>query len=142
MKTKMALALSLVLVMLAANAQPSVEQQIKDVLNRQTLAWNQGDLEGYMQTYWKSDSLMFIGKNGVQWGWQQTLANYKKSYPSPAAMGQLSFEIVTIRQLSENYCYVVGRWMLQRSIGNLSGHFDLLLKKLNNNWVIVSDHSS
>jgi len=127
---------------LLCQAQSKDEQQIRHLLTMQTQSWNRGDIEGFMQTYWKSDSLMFIGKSGVQWGWQQTLNNYKKSYPDITAMGQLSFDILQIRKLSNEYYYVVGKWMLQRTIGDLSGHYDLLLRKINGKWVIVADHSS
>ncbi|HET7897459.1 MAG TPA: DUF4440 domain-containing protein, partial [Flavisolibacter sp.] len=122
--------------------QSSDEGQIRKLLATQTEEWNRGNLEGFMQTYWKNDSLMFIGKNGIQWGWQETLANYRKSYPDTTAMGRLSFDILVIKKLSPEYYYVVGKWMLQRSIGNISGHYNLLLQKIKGQWVIVADHSS
>jgi ketosteroid isomerase-like protein len=95
-----------------------------------------------MQTYWQSDSLMFIGKNGVVWGWQKTLDNYKKGYPDTAAMGKLSFDIIQVKKLSDEYHFVVGKWMLKRSIGDLSGHYTLLMRKIKVQWKIVADHSS
>lgn len=124
------------------HSQSKDEQEIRRLLATQTQEWNRGDIEGFMQTYWKSDSLMFIGKTGVHFGWQNTLNNYKKSYPDTTAMGKLSFDIITVRKLSPEYYYVVGKWMLQRSIGDLSGHYDLLLKKIKGKWYIISDHSS
>lgn len=127
---------------LLAHTQSKDEQEIRQLLATQTQTWNRGDIEGFMQTYWKSDSLMFIGKSGVHFGWQETLNNYKKSYPDTTAMGKLSFEIITIKKLSPEYYYVVGKWMLKRSIGDLGGHYDLLMKKINGNWYIISDHSS
>jgi uncharacterized protein (TIGR02246 family) len=125
-----------------ANAQSKEEKDIRALLAAQTTAWNRGDIEGFMQTYWKSDSLMFIGKTGVHWGWQETLENYKKGYPDTTAMGQLSFDIIQVKNLSPEYYYVVGKWMLKRSIGDLSGHYDLLLRKIKGKWYIISDHSS
>lgn len=125
-----------------SQAQSKDEQQIRNLLQTQVEAWNRGDLEAFMQTYWKSDSLMFIGKNGIKWGWNETLANYKKGYPDTAAMGKLSFNIIQVKRLSVIYCYVVGKWMLTRSIGDISGHYDLLLRKIKGRWVIISDHSS
>jgi uncharacterized protein (TIGR02246 family) len=125
-----------------SQAQSKDEQQIRNLLQTQVEAWNRGDLEAFMQTYWKSDSLMFIGKNGIKWGWNETLANYKKGYPDTAAMGKLSFNIIQVKRLSVMYCYVVGKWMLTRSVGDLSGHYDLLLRKIKGKWVIISDHSS
>lgn len=118
------------------------EAMIRQLLAKQTEAWNRGDIESFMQTYWKSDSLMFIGKNGVTYGWSNTLNNYKKNYPDTISMGRLSFDILWVERLSPDYFQVIGKWRLQRSIGDLAGHYSLLIKKINGNWVIVSDHSS
>jgi ketosteroid isomerase-like protein len=124
-------------------AQSSLKQ-IEHVLQTQQNAWNQGDIAVYMQGYWKSDSLTFIGKKGITKGWQHTLDNYKKSYPDATSMGKLSFDIITIEVLSDTHAYVVGKWHLQRaeSKGNLQGHFTLLFQKIKGTWFIVSDHSS
>lgn len=126
----------------AGHAQSSDEKEIRQSLASQTESWNRGDIEGFMSTYWKNDSMMFIGKSGVNWGWDATLANYKKSYPDTAAMGRLSFELIQVQQLSPEYFFVVGKWMLKRSIGDLSGHYNLLFRKINGKWLIVADHSS
>lgn len=123
-------------------AQQSDEEKIRGVLAAQTDAWNRGDAEGFMQGYWKSDSLLFIGKSGVTRGWEKTLANYKKGYPDTAAMGKLSFDIISVKQLSPDYAFVIGKWMLKRSIGDLSGHYTLLFRKRKGLWTIVADHSS
>lgn len=127
-----------------ARSQSRDEASIKQLLTIQTESWNSGDIEGFMQTYWKSDSLTFIGNSGVHFGWRETLTNYKKAYPDTTAMGKLSFDIITIKRLSSEYYYVVGKWMLKRSIGDLSGHYDLLLKKIDGKWllfpIIVPDH--
>ncbi len=123
-------------------SQPNDELTIRKVLDNQIKGWNNGDIEGFMQGYWKNDSLMFIGKNGIHWGWQTTLENYKKNYPDTAAMGKLSFDILVVKKLSPEYFYVVGKWMLTRSIGDLSGHYNLLFKKINGIWLIIADHSS
>jgi hypothetical protein len=122
--------------------QKDDEQQIRDILDRQTEAWNRGDLDNFVNGYWKSDSLMFIGKSGVTYGWESTLKNYKKGYPDTAAMGKLAFNILHVTRLDHQYFQVVGKWALTRSIGNVSGHYTLLFKKINGEWVIISDHSS
>jgi ketosteroid isomerase-like protein len=135
--------LSLFLVIsLPALCQSKDEIEIKKVLSVQTDSWNKGDIEGFMKTYWHSDSLLFIGKNGVRHGWQAALDNYKKGYPDTIAMGKLSFDIILIKKLSPEYYYVVGKWNLSRTIGDLSGHFDILLRKIKGQWAIIADHSS
>lgn len=121
--------------------QQTDEQQIKTLLNQQALDWNKGDIEAYMQGYWHSDSLVFIGKNGPKYGWQTTLANYQKSYPDKSAMGELSFEFIKI-ECHEATAFVIGKWSLKREKDNPGGYFTLYLKKINGKWLIVADHSS
>jgi len=127
---------------LIAFTQPVDELTIRKVLDDQVKAWNQGNIEGFMQGYWKNDSLMFIGKSGINWGWQKTLENYKERYPDTTAMGKLSFDIILVKRLSPEYYYVVGKWLLNRSIGDLGGHYNLLFRKINGKWFIIADHSS
>ena len=116
---------------------------IRRVLREQEAAWNRGDLSAFMQGYWQSENLEFIGKNGLKKGWQQTLDNYKTSYPDAATMGKLDFTVFSIEVLGKIAAYIVGKWHLTRpDKGDLHGAFTLLWKKINGKWLIVSDHSS
>ncbi|MGB0423432.1 MAG: YybH family protein [Flavobacteriales bacterium] len=115
---------------------------ISEAMNRQEGAWNKGDLDAFMLGYWESDSLTFIGKSGVNKGWATTLNNYKKSYPDTSSMGQLTFTNLEMHKLGENHAYVIGKWYLQRSMGDIGGHYSLIWRKIDGNWVIISDHSS
>ncbi|WP_207511171.1 YybH family protein [Longitalea luteola] len=123
-------------------AQDNDEQAIRKILGDQTTAWNSGNLEAFMKGYWNSDSLMFIGKSGVTYGYQNTLTNYKKNYSSADAMGKLTFDLIKVQRLSPEFYFVVGKWNLQRKIGDVGGHYNLLFRKINGTWVIVADHSS
>ncbi|MEO6488705.1 MAG: DUF4440 domain-containing protein [Ferruginibacter sp.] len=142
MNKKLFLFFSLVFTFLISIAQQKDEMIIRNSLHDQTKAWNAGDINSFMATYWQSDSLMFIGKTGITYGWEKTKQNYIKSYPDTTTMGKLDFEILQIKRLSVLYFSVVGKWHLTRSIGDLNGHFTLLYKKIKGRWVIVSDHSS
>ncbi len=124
------------------HAQSPDETAIRQLLDQQTAAWNRGDIDRFMEGYWENDSLMFIGKSGVTYGWTNTLNNYKRGYPDTAAMGKLRFELLTVKRLSDEYYFVVGKWFLQRSIGNIGGHYNLLFRKIKGKWVIIADHSS
>ena len=127
---------------LQTKAQTADDIIIRKTLAEQSAAWNEGNLEKFMIPYWHSDSLMFIGKNGPTYGWENTLKNYKKGYPDTAAMGKLDFDIINMKRLSVLYYSVVGKWHLKRSIGDVGGVFTLLFKKIKKQWVIVQDHSS
>lgn len=126
-------------------SQSDIKEQninaIKSVLNNQAIAWNKGDIKEYMQGYWKNDSLKFIGKKGISYGWETTLKNYEKGYPDKATMGTLNFELLAIDIHSPEIAYVVGNWKLKREKGDIGGIFTLLMKKINGEWKIVVDHT-
>jgi hypothetical protein len=128
--------------LLPAQQRDRDKAEILSILDRQTRDWNRGDIDGFMVGYWNSDSLKFIGKSGITYGYKQTLNNYKKNYSDTAQMGKLSFQILDVRRLSDKNYFVIGKWMLKRTVGDLSGHYTLLFEKKNGRWVIVADHSS
>ena len=134
--------LGFLLLSVALNAQSTDEKNIRKILADQSAAWNNGQLDAFMKGYWPNDSLEFIGKNGIIYGWQKALDNYKKGYPDTTAMGKLNFEILKIKKLSSKYFFVTGKWYLNRTIGNVGGIFTLLFRKIKNNWFIVVDHTS
>jgi hypothetical protein len=123
-------------------AQSKDEKAILQLLNEQTVSWNKGNIDLFMTGYWNNDSLMFIAKNGITYGYQNTLNNYKRNYSDTIKMGTLTFNIIKVQRLSKQYAYVVGKWFLKRSIGDLSGHYTLLFRKMNGKWFIIADHTS
>ena len=123
-------------------AQNADEKAIRKLLEDQTKHWNQGNIDAFVRGYWKNDSLMFIGKSGVTYGYQNMIDNYKKGYSDTVQMGKLAFDIIRVKKISNEYYFVVGKWFLKRSIGDLNGHYTLLFQKINGDWVIVVDHSS
>ena len=122
--------------------QSGDEAEVRKVLANQNAAWNRGDVDAFMVGYWDNDSLMFVGSSGITYGYKNTLSNYKKRYPDTAAMGKLTFNLIEVKRLSQEYYHVTGKWHLQRSIGDVGGHFTLVFRKINGQWVIISDHSS
>ena len=139
---KLIFLLSFLLVTVPLFGQEQSEKEVLKELDRQLQCWNNADLDCFMQGYWKSDSLMFIGKSGVNYGWQTTYDNYKKSYPDKSSMGSLEFEIINSSEISKNSVFIVGKWKLVREAGNLEGHFSLLWRKVDSHWVIIADHTS
>jgi len=118
------------------------KQAILKVLETQLIAWNNGDIDGYMQGYWKSDSLMFVGKTGPVYGWRKTLDRYKKAYPDKAAMGKLTFTVLKVDLLDKTNAFMLGAWRLDREKDAPGGYFTLWFRKINGAWVIAVDHTS
>ena len=119
---------------------------VRNVLAVQQDAWNRGDLEAFMQGYWKSDEIRFAGGDSFKYGWQATLDGYRKSYPTAAAMGKLDFDVVELRELGPDIAYVFGKWRLTRANEAPDkaphGLFTLMFERKNGDWVITRDHSS
>ncbi len=130
------------MLLLAAFSFAQDQKAITNLLEKQRLAWNRGDLDGYMQGYWKSDSLLFVGKTGPKYGWKTTLENYKKNYPDDSAMGTLTFKILQVNVLDLKNAFVLGAWHLKREADEPEGFFTLWLKRIKGEWKIVADHSS
>ncbi|MCK0123847.1 nuclear transport factor 2 family protein [Gelidibacter sp. F2691] len=140
------------LILLTFSCKPNIENQhvpseaeavtsIKKVLADQEIAWNRHDLEGFMQGYWKNDSLKFYGSKGLTTGWDKTLANYKKGYPTQAESGTLKFVINDISKIENNSYIVFGEFHLERSIGNTNGIFTIIFKYIDGQWKIIADMS-
>jgi len=123
------------------------KNDILSVLKTQETKWNEGDIQGYMEGYLHSDSLQFITKKGVTYGWNHTLEKYKKSYPDKAAMGYLQFDVIDIGAICENKAIMNGKWTLTTSASNdiknvIIGYFTLIWQKINGRWYIIIDHTS
>ncbi|MBS1688289.1 MAG: DUF4440 domain-containing protein [Bacteroidetes bacterium] len=123
-------------------AQNKDERAIRGMLTTQVAEWNKGNIAGYMHGYWQNDSLVFIGKNGPNYGYSNTLTRYQKAYPDAAHMGKLTSTIISMKKLSPDYYFIIGKWQLTREAGDLGGSYTLLLHKIRSKWVIIVDHSS
>ncbi|MEQ6123112.1 nuclear transport factor 2 family protein [Pseudotenacibaculum sp. MALMAid0570] len=114
---------------------------ILSIIKNQEKAWSNHDLEGFMQGYWKSDSLKFYGSSGLTYGWNKTLEGYKKRYPTKEHTGTLVFKVNDITQIESNSYYVMGEYHLTRVVGNANGVFMIIFKKMDGEWKIVADMS-
>ncbi|EDM45133.1 hypothetical protein SCB49_03394 [unidentified eubacterium SCB49] len=114
---------------------------ILKVMRDQEIAWSKNDLEGFMQGYIKSDSLKFYGKSGLTKGWQKTLDNYKKGYPTKEHSGTLTFKVNDISPIESGSYWVMGEYFLSRTVGDANGVFMIIFKNINGEWKIVADMS-
>jgi hypothetical protein len=128
------------LLSLCVHGQKSVT--VQQVLSKQLIEWNRGNIDGFMEGYWKNDSLQFLSSKGITYGWQNVTNNYKKSYPTKERMGNLDFEILSEKVINENHRMIIGKWKVIDAEGENSGYFSLLFRLIDGNWKIVLDHTS
>jgi beta-aspartyl-peptidase (threonine type) len=122
--------------------QSSAKAQIESLLKTQQSDWNRGDVEAFLQGYWRSPDVTFSGSSGVARGWDGLMQRYKKAYPDRASMGQLTFSSLEFRELGPTAYLVLGQWHLARSSGDIGGVFTLVFQKFPEGWKIIHDHTS
>ena len=127
-------------------AQKIVEKSdslaIVSILFKQQEDWNKGDIDAFMEGYLKSDQLVFSGSSGPIYGWNATKERYKKNYSSRLLMGSLTFDVLNLISLSPTVAQLQGKFYLTREIADSSGFFTLTWVKIEDQWLIISDHTS
>ena len=124
------------------NIKEADSLKILSVLETQRLAWNNFDIDEFMQGYLKSDKLVFSGSSGPIYGWDFVKDRYLNTYSSNELMGYLDFEINDLFLITKKVAILLGKFNIKRDNENLSGYFTLVFKKIKGNWYIVSDHTS
>ncbi len=111
-------------------------------LMAQAAAWNEGDLEGFMKGYWKSDELKFVSGAAITKGWDAALKRYRDRYAGGSGLGQLGFEKLDVKMATDDVAIVTGRFTLLNNNEASSGLFSLVMRLDNGAWRIVHDHTS
>jgi beta-aspartyl-peptidase (threonine type) len=126
----------------ASTRNEGVREEIEKVFHAQQGSWNRGDVDAFMEHYWKSDDLTFSSGGKTTRGWQATLTRYKERYPTRDSMGRLTLSEFEITPLGDAAALVLGHWKLDRANEPIGGNFTLVLRKIDGRWVIVHDHTS
>lgn len=116
--------------------------EIQNVLHAQQDAWNRGDIDAFMNGYWRSEKTVFVSGDRVTRGWQKVLDRYKQKYSDRAKMGTLTFSELEITPLSADSAVALGAWKLKRASDEPHGHFTLIFRHLPEGWRIIHDHTS
>jgi len=135
------LLISILIFSCSKDTEQEDKNAILSIMKVQEKAWSNNDLEGFMEGYWKNDSLKFYGSSGLTYGWQNTLDNYKKRYPTKDHSGILNFTIDNISKIENESYFVMGQYHLKRNVGDANGVFMIIFKEVNGEWKIIADMS-
>jgi len=144
MKTCLQILAAILVGILSASASPAASEDIRQVIDKQQAAWNQGDLKAFMAGYWNSPDLTFFSGARESKGWQAALDRYKKTYQGAGKeMGKLEFANLRIEMLGPEAAFVRGEFHLAMSDGKTPhGLFTLIFKKFPDGWKIIHDQSA
>lgn len=120
----------------------AIEADIRALLERQSGAWNEGDLVRFVADYLDSPRMRFVSGGSVRYGASDVLDRYRRNYPDRAAMGMLTFTDLDVRVLSDEFVFVFGRYNLERENDAPTGLFTLLFERTTDGWKISHDHTS
>ena len=130
------------LIIYSQNLSRSDSLKIVNVLESQKIAWNNNDINEFMNGYLNDNKLVFSGQTGPVYGWKSTKERYLTKYNSKELMGKLKFDIDNIFIVKRGVAILLGKFYLEREIGDASGFFTLVFKKVKGKWYIISDHTS
>ncbi len=123
-------------------AADTASADILAVMKSQQDYWNAAKIPEFVQYY--ADDCVFFGKSKTV-GREAVRKRYEKTYPTPDAMGQLTFSQLEVTMLDPNVAIVLGHFHLERTAaggGNADGVFSLVFQRKSNRWQIVLDHTS
>ena len=126
----------------ASTDEAWIAVSVEQVLLTQQQTWNDGNIDRFMDHYWKSDNLTFSSGGQTTRGWDETLKRYRDRYPTPEKMGKLKFDNLEVTPLGNSAALVLGQWHLERETEPLNGNFSLVVRKIDDRWLIVHDHTS
>jgi len=119
------------------------EKAIRSVLDGQVVAWNKGDLDGFMAGYWNSQKLFFISGAKTSQGWKAVKERYVQTYKSEGKeMGTLAFSELNVDVLAADAAVVRGKWELKLSKETVRGWYTLVFRKFPDGWKVTHDHTS
>jgi beta-aspartyl-peptidase (threonine type) len=134
---------------IASNDKPSLTAEsdsigaaVETTLRAQEDAWNRGNIDAFMEHYWNSEDLTFSSGGATTRGWEATLNRYRERYPTREQMGRLTMIGIEITPLGDSAALVLGQWSLERESEPVSGNFSLVVRRFDDRWLIIHDHTS
>ncbi len=115
----------------------------EEMLAESAAAWNEGELEKFLDDFLESPTTTYIGEEGLSAGYDEIRERYAPSFETGAMRDSLRFESVRTRRLGAIYGLVTARWVMVRDdTVTGSGPLTLVVRRVAGAWKIIHDHSS
>src|ERR1700730_6426412 len=118
------------------------EKEIYDEVNRAVEAWNRHDLDGYLESFWRSDSLILVVEGETVRGWDLLSKALHTGYPNPSEMGNLTLDRVQVQMLSSDLALALTWDTVSFPKKKEFGTSTIVMKKLPEGWRVAVMHTS
>lgn len=120
---------------------------IQAVLDAQIVAWNRGDIDGFMAGYWNSPDFVYVGNKTVTRGWKAMLDRYHQSFTAADGktlpLGTLQLNDTQITSLGTGAALVWGTYtVVSPDRKRRGGLYTLVMRKFPEGWRTVYDRTS
>jgi len=116
------------------------KKMLISILEKQEADWNSGNLNAFLSAYWHSDTLVTVNVRGVQYGMDGLERYMKRNFPDSSSMGRLDYDVIHISLIGENDALLTGKWLRKNDKKFRGGYFSILLRRIHNRWIIISEH--
>lgn len=121
----------------------SLENEIIATIHESAVAWNRGELDGFMSYYKKTTELRFAANASVSKGWDKARQAYVKSFADKENMDSLKFSELDVEVITNDRALVFARFTnVKKDKSVKTGLTTLYMIKENGDWKILYDHSS
>jgi hypothetical protein len=122
------------------NNDPATKEIIR-VMNNSAKEWNEGKLDGFVDLYDPTATMMMptgpVGMSGIKDLYQ------KKYFKGKMPKQNLRYSEMKVRLLGSNYALLTGAFTLYgNNLPERSGRYSLVMIHAKNGWKILHDHSS
>jgi|HubBroStandDraft_2_1064218.scaffolds.fasta_scaffold335704_1 uncharacterized protein (TIGR02246 family) len=118
------------------------EKEIYDQVNRAVEAWNRHDLDGYLDGFWRSDSLILVVEGETVRGWDLLSKALHTGYPNPTEMGNVTLDRVQVQMLSSDLALALTWDTVSFPKKKEFGTSTIVMKKLPEGWRVAVMHTS
>ena len=116
---------------------------IAAMLEESAVAWNRGDLDGFMASYLADTATVFVTADSAHRGFAWIRARYAPRFAPEAARDSLRFERIAARALGPEHAVATAHYVLMRGDSvTATGPFTIVLRRTPAGWKIIHDHTS
>ena len=119
------------------NQSADDSQEIVALIVKQYAAWGKGDINGYLEPYWRSPLLVYIAEAAVWKGFDEVKANVERDYPAQSQMGHNVLERLETNVIASDMAITLEWYNVTFPNTKVRGITSSTWRKLPEGWRIV-----